>query len=333
MEQIFNFKVDAEHNKERIDKWLASQMPQMSRVRVQKLLDAGFVLDSNDEVVADKKLRVIEGDEYVVRVVEDDVEQIMEPENIPLDILYQDDDIVVVNKPAGMVVHKGAGQSSGTLVNALLYHLDGKLSSIGLEAGRPGIVHRLDKDTSGVMMVCKSDVAHLEMYKQFANHSVNRNYVAMLWGMPTVMSGKIDKNIARNPKSRQEMKVVAEGIGKRAVTNYQVLEVFSGPKFKPLSLVKLKLETGRTHQIRVHMASMGVPVLGDAVYGNPSRHIMQIENEEVRELVKSVSRQLLHSKVMEFVHPISKKVMKFSTPVPHDMKKIIEFFGGEYGVE
>ncbi len=215
------------------------------------------------------------------------------------------------------------------MVNALLYHLKGKLSSIGAEAGRPGIVHRLDKDTSGVMMVCKTDVAHLEMYKQFASHSVNRNYVAVLWGMPTYMSGRIEKNIARNPRSRQEMKVVPDGIGKYAVTNYEVLDVFSGPKFKPLSFVKLKLETGRTHQIRVHMASLGVPILGDQVYGNPSRHITQIENEEVRELVRSVNRQLLHSKTMEFFHPILKKNMKFTAPVPEDMKRVIEFFKPE----
>lgn len=329
MEQVLDFIVDETNNKVRVDKWLASLFPQLSRVKVQALIDKGFVTNSKQEVIVDKKLLVKTGDEYFVKIIEEQRETDMQPENIPVDILYEDDYLVVVNKPAGMVVHKGAGQSNGTLVNALLYHLNGKLSSIGAEAGRAGIVHRLDKDTSGVMVVCKDDEVHLEMAKQFAAHTVNRNYVAILWGMPTHMTGRIEKNIARNPRSRQEMKVVADGIGKPAITNYEVLDVFSGPKFKPLSLVRLKLETGRTHQIRVHMASMGVPVLGDQVYGNPSRHITQIENEEVRELVRGAGRQMLHSKTMEFLHPILKKTMKFSAPVPKDMKDIINFFKPE----
>ena len=189
-------------------------------------------------------------------------------------------------------------------------------------------MHRLDKDTSGAMMACKTDKAHLEMYKQFANHSVKREYYSILWGMPNPVSGRIEKNIARNPRARQEMTVVVDG-GKPAITNYETLEVFSGAKFKPLSLVKCQLETGRTHQIRVHMASLGVPILGDSVYGNPSRHITQIEDEEVRNLVRNVSRQMLHSKNIEFVHPITKQKMKFSTSLPQDMKDIIDFFKGE----
>ncbi len=325
MEKVVCLKVAEETPKMRLDKWLASQFSDLSRVKIQKLIKSGNVLDSNDDVVADQKLEVSVGDEYTVTIPEEKSLIEVFPENIPLDILYEDDDIIVVNKPAGMVVHQGAGVKSGTLVNALLYHCNGKLSSIGADVGRQGIVHRLDKDTSGAMMACKSDRAHLEMYKQFANHSVKREYYAILWGIPNPVSGRIEKNIARNPHSRQEMTVVFDG-GKPAITNYETLQVFSGPKFKPMALVKCQLETGRTHQIRVHMASIGTPILGDSVYGNPSRHITQIENPEVRELVKNVNRQMLHSKNIEFIHPITGKKIKFETSIPEDMQNIIDFF-------
>ena len=328
MEKVLSFIVGEEAKGVRLDKWLSSQVTDFSRVKIQKFIKAGFVLDANEEVVADQNMAVNIGEEYILNIPEEEKESPVEPENIPLDILYEDDDIIIINKPAGMVVHRGAGVNSGTLVNALLYHCDGKLSSIGADVGRQGIVHRLDKDTSGAMMACKTDKAHLEMYKQFENHSVKREYYSILWGMPNPVSGRIEKNIARNPRARQEMTVVVDG-GKPAITNYETLEVFSGAKFKPLSLVKCQLETGRTHQIRVHMASLGVPILGDSVYGNPSRHITQIEDEEVRNLVRNVSRQMLHSKNIEFVHPITKQKMKFSTSLPQDMKDIIDFFKGE----
>ena len=328
MEKTLNFVVGEEAKGVRLDKWLSSQVQDFSRVKIQKFIKSGFVLDANEEVVADQNMSVKVGDEYVLNIPEKKEKSFVEPENIPLDILYEDEDIIIINKPAGMVVHRGAGVNSGTLVNALLYHCNGKLSSIGADVGRQGIVHRLDKDTSGAMMACKTDKAHLEMYKQFANHSVKREYYALLWGMPNPVSGRIEKNIARNPRARQEMTVVVDA-GKPAITNYETLEVFSGAKFKPLSLVKCQLETGRTHQIRVHMASIGVPILGDSIYGNPSRHITQIEDEEVRNLVRNISRQMLHSKNIEFVHPITKEKMKFSTSLPQDMKDVIDFFKGE----
>ncbi len=328
MENTFHLKVEDSFEKFRLDKWLSLQLPDISRSKIQKLIKQGCVLDFNDEVVADQNFLIQSGDEYTLVIKEENNNIQVMPENIPLDVLYEDDDIIVVNKPAGMVVHRGAGVNSGTLVNALLYHCNGKLSSIGAEVGRQGIVHRLDKDTSGAMMACKTDRAHLEMYKQFAKHEVKREYYAILWGMPNPLKGRIEKNIARNPKSRQEMKVVVDS-GKPAITNYETLEVFSGAKFKPLSLVKCQLETGRTHQIRVHMASIGVPILGDSVYGNPSKHITQIENEDVRTLIKGISRQMLHSKNIEFLHPITNEKMKFSTDLPSDMQSVIDFFKGE----
>ncbi len=327
MENVFDFEVAEEFNGYRLDKWLAVVMPDFSRSKIQQFIKKGCVL--KDGVSVDiGKIDVKAGEIYHINVPEEKVETSMNPENIPLDILYEDDDIIVINKPVGMVVHQGAGVNSGTLVNALLYHCNGKLANVGGEVGRQGIVHRLDKDTSGAMMACKSDKAYQVMQKQFADHSVKREYYALLWGMPNPISGRIEKNIARNPHSRQEMTVVVDG-GKPAITNYETLEVFSGPKFKPLALVKCLLETGRTHQIRVHMASIGTPILGDSVYGNPQRHITQVENEDVRNLLMKINRQMLHSKNIEFSHPITGEKMKFETKLPDDMQEIIDFFRGE----
>ncbi|MBR1544444.1 MAG: RluA family pseudouridine synthase [Alphaproteobacteria bacterium] len=327
MSNILNFEVSEEFNGVRLDKWLATVMPDFSRSKIQQFIKNGCIT-KNGTPVESQRIDVATGDVYCVNVPEEQVEVTLKPENIPLDILYEDDDIIVINKPAGMVVHQGAGVNSGTLVNALLYHCNGKLSNAGGDVGRQGIVHRLDKDTSGAMMACKTDKAYRIMQKQFADHSVKREYYALLWGMPNPISGRIEKNIGRNPHSRQEMTVVIDG-GKTAITNYETLEVFSGAKFKPLALVKCLLETGRTHQIRVHMSSIGTPILGDSVYGNPARHITQVENEEVRTLLLGIKRQMLHSKNIEFTHPITGEKMKFETKLPSDMQEIIDFFRGE----
>ena len=324
MEKIISFEVSEEFDGCRLDKWLATVVCDFSRSKIQQFIKQGCIT-KNDVIIDMMRLDVHTGEVYTLTVPDEKNDTSMKPENIPLDILYEDDDIIVINKPAGMVVHQGAGVNNGTLVNALLYHCEGKLANAGNDAGRQGIVHRLDKDTSGAMMACKTDRAYSVMCKQFANHSVKREYYALLWGMPNPISGRIKKNIARNPYSRQEMKVVVDG-GKPAITNYETLEVFSGPKFKPMALVKCQLETGRTHQIRVHMASIGTPILGDSVYGNPSRHITQVENEDVRKLLMGIGRQMLHSKNIEFIHPVMNKKMKFETPLPDDMQEFINFF-------
>ena len=323
--QSFLWLVDEQFDSWRLDKWLAHIMPVFSRVKIQKMIKAGCVLDANDDVIADVRLKVFKGDSFVVNVLPEEKSFIMKPQDIPLDILYEDDDLIVLNKPFGMVCHQGAGREDGTLVNALLYHTKGVLSSFGAEAGRAGIVHRLDKDTSGAMLVCKSDRAHIEMYKQFANHDVKREYYALVWGIVNPVKGTIDKNIGRNPKNRQEMQVMLEG-GKTAITHYETIEVFTGAKFKPISLVKCVLRTGRTHQIRVHLASIGNPIVGDSVYCNSSKLLSQIENKDVKTFLASVNRQMLHSKNIEFFHPILKKVLKFETDLPYDMQSVIDFF-------
>ena len=324
MEKKFTFVVEKQFDGVRLDKWLSSVCVDFSRSKIQQLIEKGCLKKENN-IVSERRLEVHVNEEYQLIVLDEKVDTFMKPENIPLDILYEDDDIIVINKPVGMVVHQGAGVNTGTLVNALLYHCGGKLSAEGSDIGRQGIVHRLDKDTSGAMMACKTDKAYMIMQKKFAEHLVKREYYALLWGIPNPISGRIEKNIARNPHSRQEMTVVVDG-GKPAITNYETLRVFSGAKFKPLALVKCVLETGRTHQIRVHMASIGTPILGDSVYGNPSRHITQIENESVRNLIMGIDRQMLHSKNIEFDHPITGKHLKFETKLPDDMQRIIDFF-------
>ena len=324
MEKIISFEVSEKFDGYRLDKWLAVVAIDFSRSKIQQFIKQGCIT-KNNIIIDVMRSDVHKGEVYILTVPDEKIDISMKPENIPLNILYEDDDIIVLNKPAGMVVHQGAGVNNGTLVNALLYHCDGKLANVGNDAGRQGIVHRLDKDTSGAMMACKTDRAYSIMCKQFANHSVKREYYTLLWGMPNPISGRIEKNIARNPRSRQEMTVVVDG-GKPAITNYETLRVFSGPKFKPMALVKCQLETGRTHQIRVHMASIGTPILGDSVYGNPSRHITQVENEDVRNLLMGIKRQMLHSKNIEFIHPVTNKKMKFETPLPDDMQEFINFF-------
>ncbi len=325
MSKIVNLIVDDSGVGLRLDKFLSSNLPDYSRVKIQKFISDGLVLCSSGIVCNDKNLIVKLNDKFTVNIPNNKIDLLPKAVDIPLDIVYEDDDIIILNKAAGMVVHSGAGTDDNTLVNALLSHTSGRLSSIGADTGRAGIVHRLDKDTSGLMMVCETDKAHLIMAKQFAEHSVKRDYYALVFGIPNPISGRIEKNIMRNPYKRQEMKAVVSG-GKNAITNYEVIKVFSGAKFKPVSLVKCVLETGRTHQIRVHMSSIGTPILGDKVYGNMQKYVTQIENQSVRDLFKSIDRQMLHSKNIEFIHPITLQKMKFESKLPDDMQKIINFF-------
>ncbi len=326
MKKTVKFIVDEVDEGQRLDKFLSSKLSDYSRNVVQKFIKESFVFDAKNQPVINQKLIVNIGDEFFVNIPDiNKNDSVMEAENIPLDILYEDEYLLVVNKPAGMVVHKGAGVSKGTLVNALLYHTNNKLSSIGENVGRQGIVHRLDKETSGLMIVCKNDKAHLILANDFANHNVKRSYYTIVAGILNPLSGVIDKNISRNPYLRQEMKIAKDG-GKVAITNYETIKVFTGAKYKPISLVKCVLETGRTHQIRVHLSSQGNFVLGDKVYGNMQKFLTKIENQEVKNFLKNINRQLLHSKTLSFTHPVTKEIMKFETKLPKDMQEVVDFF-------
>ena len=241
-------------------------------------------------------------------------------EEIPLEVLYEDGDLVVVNKPPGMVVHPGAGTSGGTLVNALLAHCR-DLSGIGGTL-RPGIVHRIDKDTSGVLVVAKNDRAHQSLSDQFKEHTIKRVYLALVFGSPKGEKGRIESAIGRHPVDRKRMSGKS-GRGKHAVTHWQVLGRFAG-----ITLVRLKLETGRTHQIRVHLSETGHPLVGDPVYGGSGR-LAGISDPQLKGLIRALDRQALHAKTLGFIHPTTGKYLEFDTDLPEDMARIIAYLEKE----
>ncbi|MGI9391144.1 MAG: RluA family pseudouridine synthase [Boseongicola sp.] len=314
----------------RLDKALARDVPEdahLSRSRIAKLLSDGAV-QKNGQVVTDATSRVKEGDEFEISVA-DATEIDAAPEQIPLDIVYEDDELIVVNKPAGMVVHPAPGSASGTLVNALLYHFGGNLSGIG-GAKRPGIVHRIDKDTSGLLVVAKSDAAHHGLSDQFAAHSVDRTYRAIchgnpdpgdprLRGVPGVSfekgtTIKVTTHIARHKKDRQKQAVLFQG-GRNAVTRLRVVETFGAAAAEVLC----QLETGRTHQIRVHMAHIGHALIGDPVYGG--RRKLPISSPGGN-AANSFRRQALHAETLGFLHPVTKQSQSFMADVPADMAEL-----------
>lgn len=284
----------------RIDVYIAEYKEELSRSRVQKLIENGLVTVNGKAVKSNYKLR--KGDILEVEIPDPEPLEI-EAEDIPLDIIYEDKDVVIVNKPQGMVVHPAPGHYSGTLVNALMYHCKDDLSGINGQM-RPGIVHRIDKDTSGVLMIAKSDAAHNSLAQQLAVHSITRKYYAVVCGNIKEDSGTVDKPIGRNPKDRKKMAVVQGG--RRAVTHYRVLERFGGK----YTLIEAQLETGRTHQIRVHMASLGHPLLGDTVYGSEKQPF-------------KLQGQVLHAKVLGFNHPSDGRYVEFESPLPEYFEKLL----------
>lgn len=292
----------------RLDKLILERHPDFSRSRIEGLVKGGYVT-VNGAVAGKAGMKVSPDDEIEVEIPPP-VPAIPEPEDIPLDILFEDSDIIVLNKAPGMVVHPAPGHFTGTLVNALLHHCP-DLSGIGGVA-RPGIVHRLDQHTSGVMVVAKSQKAMEALVRAFASHEhVGKTYLAVCRGRPALASGRIENLIGRHPADRKRMAIV-ERNGKRAVTGWRVVD---GEGKSPVSLVVCRIETGRTHQIRVHMASLGCPVVGDAVYGKPSLD---------RKLDPPPERQMLHAWRLELWHPVLNAKMSFEAPIPDDMKAYID---------
>ena len=302
---------------ERLDRALAAALPALTRSRVKALIESRRVALADGTTVEEPSRKVKTGDRFVVDIPEPEAAQPL-PQARDLDILYEDKDLLVLNKPAGMVVHPAPGNPDNTLVNALLAHCGDSLSGIG-GVRRPGIVHRLDKDTSGVMVVAKNDAAHQQLSKLFAAHDLTRIYRALVWGAPKAKQGTIDAAIGRNPTDRKKMSV-RKTSGWQAITEYWLEERF-GPALKPIaSLVGAKLQTGRTHQVRVHLAHIGCPVVGDPVYGGrPGR----ARNIGVPEALKVFPRQALHAAVLEFKHPRTGKLMKFATELPQDFRTLL----------
>lgn len=295
--------ITEEEDGNRLDKVLAEEIAGRSRSFLQKMLKEGQILLNGKEVKPSFKVKT--GD-FVSYSIPDDILPKIVPENIPLDILYEDNDVLVVNKPKGMVVHPAPGHNSGTLVNAVLYHCKDSLSGIN-GVLRPGIVHRIDKDTTGSVLVCKNDMAHQNIARQLKEHSIVRRYLAICCGDVPWDDLTIEKNIGRDPKNRKKMAVVPENAGKNAITHVHVLAHYSSYAF-----LECRLETGRTHQIRVHMAYIGHPLLGDAVYGGKRKFPMDLDG------------QCLHASILGFIHPSTGNYIETKAPLPDYFSEVLQ---------
>ena len=303
--QHYSFTLQQEESGQRLDKWLQSQLPDMTRSAIQKLIEQGNV--TRNGIVVSKNGKGNAGDVIEVMVPQPKPLEVT-AQDIPLDILYEDNDLLVVNKPKGMVVHPAAGNDDGTLVNALLYHCGDSLSGIN-GIIRPGIVHRIDKDTSGLLIVAKNDIAHQGLAQQIKEHSFTRIYEAVVYGNVKQDEGTVDAPIGRHPTDRKRMAVTDKN-SRNAVTHYKVLKRYDG-----FTHVQLKLETGRTHQIRVHMAYIGHPVAGDTVYG-------------VKKVITSLNGQCLHARVIGFVHPITEEYIEITSELPVYFTQFLSEFKG-----
>ncbi len=299
--EIISLKIDEESAGIRVDKILSESLESYSRSFIQNLFSEGLVTSAKKQISKSYKPK---NGEIIEFTVPEPASLSLEPENIPLEIAYEDEHLLVVNKPRGMVVHPAPGNYSGTLVNALLWHCKGKLSGINGVA-RPGIVHRIDKDTSGLLLVAKDDIAHISLSEQIKAHTLDREYRAVIHGHLKELNGIVDAPIGRSATDRKKMCVTQKN-SKNAVTHYEVLEEYGN-----FSFIKLKLETGRTHQIRVHMSHLGHPVAGDLVYGPKNG-------------VSSLNGQCLHAGVLGFVHPVTKEFIRVEAPLPEYFVNFIE---------
>jgi 23S rRNA pseudouridine1911/1915/1917 synthase len=315
------YRVAPEHGGERLDRFLAAAALEqhVSRTRVKSLIEAGHA--SIDGTTAKDPSQLLRVGQIAGLNLPSPTDPAPLGEEIPLKIVFEDEHLLVIDKPAGLVVHPAGGHETGTLVNALIAHCGASLSGIG-GVKRPGIVHRLDKDTSGLLVVAKTDAAHQGLAKLFADHGrslpLSREYLAIIWGTPARPSGTIDAPLARHAASRQRIAVVPEGRGRRAVTHWRLIESFAGEA----SLVSCRLETGRTHQIRVHMAHMGHPVLGDPLYAAGFKSKMARLPAAAQASLASLSRQALHAAVLGFPHPVTSQQMRFESPLPQALQRL-----------
>jgi 23S rRNA pseudouridine1911/1915/1917 synthase len=313
--EMLRFVIPAGQKKIRVDVYLSRQVENTTRSKVQQAIRAGMVLVNGRCVKSSYALAP--GDTIEVTLPRPP-RQSAEPENIPLRITYEDDDLLVVDKPAGMVTHPAYGNCTGTLVNALLFHTN-RLSRVNTEI-RPGIIHRLDKDTSGLLVIAKNDYAHSFLARQFARRTIEREYWALVWGKFKREQGAIEASLGRSKRDRKKVAVVSDG--KHAVTEYEVIR-----NFDFLTLVRLKLRTGRTHQIRVHLAYIGHPVFGDPAYGGRSNTWGGLEGKKAQQaanLLRVMPRQALHAKTIGFVHPVTKVVMRFDSDLPEDFASVLD---------
>ena len=319
MKNIINLIVKDEDKKQRVDVFINKKEESLSRTRIKKLI-LKKKLTLNDSVLKDPSKKVTSGDVLKLEIPEP-VKASLKPYNYKLNIIYEDDDLLVINKSANISMHPGAGNYDNTIVNALINYCDGNLSTIGDEL-RPGIVHRIDKDTSGLVVIAKNNNTHEHLSNQFNKHAIKRVYQALIWGKLRPQSGKIETLITRSSKNRQLMEV---GIskGKKAITNYKTLEIFENNKTPTFSFIECVLETGRTHQIRVHMSYKGNNILGDKKYKKSFKKLKNI-NEQLEKTILKLDRQFLHAKILGFAHPKTEKKLEFSSILPQELEHILK---------
>ena len=319
MKKSINLITQSEDHNLRVDVFVNKKESTLSRTRIKNLI-LNEKLKLNNKIITSPSKKVLSGDKINLEIPEPKKASIR-PYNFKLDIVYEDNNLLVINKPAGIVIHPGAGNYDNTIVNALMHHCGKNLSTIGDEY-RPGIVHRIDKDTSGLVVIAKNNETHENLSIQFNKHKITRIYQLLIWGKLRPQNGKISTLITRSSKNRQLMEV---GIskGKRAITNYKTLEIFENNKTPTLSLVECKLETGRTHQIRVHMSYKGNNILGDKKYKKKFKKFKNIDLELENSIYK-LDRQFLHAKTLGFKHPITEKELKFTSILPQDLENILK---------
>ena len=326
MNNTIKFLVKKVDNGERADIFLSKKINDLTRSFLKKLIKKNL-LKINDKIISSPSIKLKTNDYLEIKLIYDQEKKLI-PKKIELDIIYEDKDILIVNKQKGLVVHPGAGNFKNTLANALAYKYKNNLSNINGKL-RPGIIHRIDKDTSGLLVIAKNNISHSNLGKQFSEHTIKRKYKCLVWGILRPLNGRIDTLISRNKRNRQLM-TVSEISGKRAITNYKTIRSFFREDIPKISLMECELETGRTHQIRVHLSYKGISILGDKQYGKKKLKFKKI-NKEFVFLLNSLQGQLLHAETIEFIHPTKNKWVKFKSELPKDFKKMQSFLEKVHG--
>ncbi len=318
MNNSIKFLIEEKDSGKRLDIFLSKKISHLTRSHLKKIIEIGQVI-VNKKVITLPSKKIKKDDSILINLVTQKLEKLL-PNKIKLDIHFEDKDILIINKPKGMVVHPGAGNYKNTLANALLYKYKNQLSDINGTL-RPGIVHRIDKETSGLLVIAKNNLAHSKLGKQFSDHSIKRKYLCLIWGIIRPLEGRIETLISRNKKNRQLM-AVSDVNGKKAVTNYKTIKTFNIKDIPKISLIECELETGRTHQIRVHMKYKGTSLLGDNQYGKKNIKFKKI-NEDFFEIHSNLNGQALHAKSLGFIHPSTNKFLNFESQLPNDFKKLL----------
>ena len=319
MNNSIKFLVTKKENRERVDIFLSKKINQITRSFAKKLIESKKV-KINNKIISTPSTKIKINDKIVIDEINHQEQKLL-PKKISLDIIYEDNHLIIINKPKGMVVHPGAGNTENTLANALAYKYKNDLSDINGKL-RPGIIHRIDKDTSGLLVVAKNNIAHSKLGKQFSEHTIKRKYLCLVWGVVRPLKGRIVSLITRSKRNRQLM-TVSDIKGKKAITNYNTLKVYNIKDIPKISLIECILETGRTHQIRVHLKYKGVSILGDKQYGKKNQTYKKL-NKEFSNLIMNLNGQALHAQTLEFFHPKTNKIMSFKSQIPENLQNILD---------